>query len=466
MFVTCATAMLKLIKIFIIYFVSISSLYPCTTILIGKGLSKDGSILHAHNEDMGQNTVGRLWRINGQSHTDLDSIWVPYVSLAEPGQKLGYWASGNTRAVRINELNAESLPYDNILVGMNEAGLTMSCSWMNSKEAPMEKKGIRRYAIRQLILERCSTSYEAVLLIGSLIDQFGQADWGGLTYVLADSSEGWIVETTTQTWVAKKLEDDKIIAIANRFTIGEKYDISSKNLIPRAVKKGWYNPSNGSFNFKLAYGNPEYMDDLYDSEREGRVFELLNPKKGAITPLDLMDVLKDRYQNTDHYCTPTEFEPWRDICQENGAKRPICTNLCQSSFVAHLRPDLPIEVGAVFWFTFATPDYGPYFPVYSIGSKIDNRFSINDPRDSYSNAWWNYRHAQQKIDTLDRKTIDQMRDQSWIETKTIMANQSKWENQMRVQLKKNKLNNAITIANRYTNASARFSLNFIKQLLK
>ena len=465
-FVTCKTEMLKAIKIFLIYFVGVSSLYPCTTILIGKGLSKDGSILHAHNEDMGQNTVGRLWRTKGNTPTDIDSIWVPYVSLTEPSQKLGYWASGNTRAIQSNELNKVTLPYDNILVGMNEAGLTMSCNWMNSKELPMEGKGIRRYAIRQLILERCSTSYEAVLLIGSLIEQFGQADWGGLTYVLADPIEGWIVETTTHTWVAKKLKDNEIIAIANRFTIGENYDVSSANLISHAINSGWYNPSAGPFNFKLAYGNPDYMNDIYDSEREGRVNELFNPKKGTITPLDLMEVLKDRYQNTGHYCSPTDFEPWRDICQEKGIKRPICTNLCQSSFVAHLRSNLPIELGPVFWFTFATPAYGPYFPIYPVGTKIDNRFSIDDPKDTYSNAWWNYRHIQQKVDIMDRGTMDHIQSQSQVQTNMILVNHFNWEKQMLEQLKNNQLNQAISTANRFTNLSARFSLNFVKRQLK
>ena len=33
----------------------------CTTILIGKALTADGSVIHAHNEDMGNQAVGRLW---------------------------------------------------------------------------------------------------------------------------------------------------------------------------------------------------------------------------------------------------------------------------------------------------------------------------------------------------------------------------------------------------------------------
>jgi hypothetical protein len=32
----------------------------CTTVLIGKDMTADGSVIHAHNEDMGFSAVGRL----------------------------------------------------------------------------------------------------------------------------------------------------------------------------------------------------------------------------------------------------------------------------------------------------------------------------------------------------------------------------------------------------------------------
>ena len=56
--------MLKILIKFSIFYLCGTLLYPCTTILVGKGLTKDGSIIHAHNEDMGNLTVGRLWRGN------------------------------------------------------------------------------------------------------------------------------------------------------------------------------------------------------------------------------------------------------------------------------------------------------------------------------------------------------------------------------------------------------------------
>ena len=42
--------------------------HSCTTILVGKGLTIDGAIIHAHNEDMGFAAVGRLWHVDAATH--------------------------------------------------------------------------------------------------------------------------------------------------------------------------------------------------------------------------------------------------------------------------------------------------------------------------------------------------------------------------------------------------------------
>lgn len=457
--------MLKFIlKLSILYFCG-TLLYPCTTILVGKRLTEDGSIIHAHNEDMGNLTVGRLWRVN-HSVSDEDSTWVPYVTIPNTGKKLDYWASGNTKQNNRGELNQTILPYDNILVGMNEAGLTMSCNWMYSKEESLENVGIRRYALRQLILERSSTARDAVNLIITFIDKYGQADWGGLTYVLADPNEGWIVETTTHNWVAKKLKDDEIIAVANRYTIGEEYDLSSINLIQNAIDKGWYDPNEGPFNFKMVYGDSEFMNEDYDSDREERIETLLGDKLGKVKPEDLMIVLRDRYHNSNGYTPPTSFEPDRLTCRTIGAKRPICSNLCQSSFVAHLRPNLPAEYGSVFWYTMATPAYGPYFPLYPIGSKIVKSFTVDDPDEENTSAWWLFRHLQQKIDMSNAETIKFVRVQTQAETDANMSEQEKWEMMALKQLNNGNKNQANRLLNKFSNRSARKSLHHIKVHLK
>ena len=377
----------------------------CTTILVGKRATADGSVLHGHNEDMGFTAVGRLWSVPAASHEQGKKIQVPYVALDLPASTLRYWASGNAYGSSGLGIASETRPYDSVLVGMNELGVTMSCNWMYSKEDNLPGEGVRRYAMRQLILERAKTARDAVKLVGDLIDAYGQADWGGLTYCLADPGEAWIVETTSKNWVARRVKDDEVLVVANRFTIGEEFDSASAALISTAVEKGWHDPSAGKFNFRKAYGDPARMSSPYDIDRENRAYDLLGDKIGALLPEDLMAVLSDTYEGTSKYHKPiNHIEPWEDVTDKLLIPRAIRTSLCQSSTVAHLRGYLPVEVGSVMWYTMNVPGYSGYFPVYAGASSIPEEFQNVNSAYGQNSAWWTTRMLQ-KVADLDHDLL-------------------------------------------------------------
>lgn len=228
-------------KKIILFFCLINHLsgLACTTILIGSQCTLDGSTILAHNEDMGYNAVGKLWHTDSKTYAEPQNINLPYIPF-ELKQTYAYWASGNAKTgIGLGKTKTTSC-YDNVLVGMNEHGLTMACNWMQSKEEAVKGKGINRYALRQLLLETNKTAKEAVEFIGSMIEKYGQADWGGLTYCLADKKEAWIIETTASQWVARKILKNEIHTVANQFTIAEHFDLHSENLFQFAIQKGWY----------------------------------------------------------------------------------------------------------------------------------------------------------------------------------------------------------------------------------
>lgn len=368
----------------------------CTTLLVGNKATADGSVMHAHNEDMGFTAVGRLWHAPSAVHSAWDSLEVPYVSVPTVIKTHRYWASGNAYTARGLGISEAQKAYDNILVGMNEHGVTLSCNWMWSKEDNLPQQGIRRYALRQLVLERAKTAKEAVRMIGDFIETYGQADWGGLGYCLADPREAWIVETTTAHWVARRIKDDEVLAVANRFTIGEDYDMAAEDLRSFAQEQGWYDASTGPFNFREAYGAPDKMDQAYDVDRERRVAVLLKDKKGRLRPEDLFSVLRDRYDGTEQYTKPLTEENWRDHSQKHKIPRTISTNLCQSSSVAHLRADLPVSVGAVWWVAMGDPGYTGYFPIYAGARKIPAAYARLDALSDLDAAWWIAKLLQRK----------------------------------------------------------------------
>ncbi len=371
----------------------------CTTILIGRSLTADGSVIHAHNEDMGNDAVGRLWWAPPATHAAGATLRVPYVELPQAPATFGYWASGNAQGAAGLGTSGEARPYDSVLVGLNDRGVAMSCNWAHSREENREGTGIRRYAIRQLLLERATSARHGVELLGQLIETYGQADWGGLIYHLADSREAWVVETTTRNWVARRVRDDEMRVTANRFRIGADYDLASPTLVADAVANGWLGPADEPLDFSRVYGQPGKMDQPYDSRREERVVELLAAKSGAITPDDLLPVLRDRYEGSGFYTPPQELPVWReDLDRRPEISRTIGTNLAQSTFVAHLRAGLPVSAGAVMWLGLGTPGYAGYVPLYAGGGSLPPEFSRLEAEESDDSAWWLFRRLQRAAD--------------------------------------------------------------------
>ena len=248
----------------------------CTTILIGKSLTADGSVIHAHNEDMGNEAVGRLWVVEPSRHGAGETLDVPYVELPQVPVTYRYWASGNAQGATGLGTVEQARPYDSVLVGLNEMGVAMSCNWAWSREENREGQGIRRYAIRQLLLERAKSARHGVEIIGELIDEHGQADWGGLIYHLADAEEAWVVETTTHHWVASSGSGTtRSAGNANRFRIGSAYDLASDTLVLDAVERGWLSFHRVErLDFSPVHGQPDEMSQPYDTRREERALDL------------------------------------------------------------------------------------------------------------------------------------------------------------------------------------------------
>ncbi len=440
--------------------------YSCTSVLSGKGVTVDGSVILAHNEDMGFLAAGRLWSVETATYKPGEMVQVPYVNIHQPEKTYQYWASGNTPASTGLGITAETRPYDSVLVGMNQWGVALVCNWMWSKEKEIPKKGIRRYAIRQLVLERAKTAREAVDIIGEFIDQHGQADWGGLDYSLADTNEVWIVETTTQHWVARKIKDDEILVVANRFTIGKDYDISSEGLVDFAKEKGWYDPSMGDFSFRDAYGLSVKMDQAYDKDREVRIMNLLENKKGVITPEDLFLVLRDRYEGTPMYTKPLQVENWREMSEGRLIPRTISSNLGQSSSVAHLRGDMPIEVGAMMWYAMVAPQYSGYFPVYAGSTTVPEEFSSGNSAYAPDSAWWTFKMLQ-KIGDLKYDLNYPMVNNFWTANHAnILQKQKDIERRVLTLMDHHKKDDAMKLLNKFTYSQADTTLYHARRLLR
>lgn len=98
----------------------------------------------------------------------------------------------------------------------------------------------------RLALERSDSSENGVEVITKLLADYGQGGICGYedknmayhnSYIIADSSEAWVLETAGSLWAAKRVTS--YYSISNGLTIGEEMDHWHPDLIEHAREKGW-----------------------------------------------------------------------------------------------------------------------------------------------------------------------------------------------------------------------------------
>ena len=367
----------------------------CTTILVGRQATADGSVIMAHNEDMGT-LSGRL--VYKQSRRpSQEEVEVNYVTLPEVEETYGYWASGNSRSV------ADSL-YDGgwILCGINTSGVSLGCNTMQTREEPIPRgKGILRYSIRQLVLERSRTALDAAHLVGRLIDAFGQSG-SAVAYCIADRDEAWLVETTNRQWVARRIPDDGFHVVANQYTIETEWDMASEDLVAYAISQGWYDPSGGPFNFKVVYGDPGRMDRPVNTLREHQGRSMLQEKIGTVTVRDLLSVL---------------------------SSPPIQSTGTQAFMIWQLRKNMPHEIGHLMWHGMSGANTSVAVPVYATSTDVPDPYTDAPFAEDVESAWWSFerlqKHLYPQTDTYTksfgdaRKTLDAFQESIYKETADV-----------------------------------------------
>jgi dipeptidase len=128
-------------------------------------------------------------------------------------------------------------------------------------------------------LQRCKTAYEAVKLIGSLLEKYGfHTSCGPASegLLICDPEQIWLLEVVSlplknwkrgsgvpgAVWVAQRIPDDHIVVLANTHIMRD-IDLSkpdwymgSANYKQAAIDMGWFDPAGGEpFRFHEAYGS-------------------------------------------------------------------------------------------------------------------------------------------------------------------------------------------------------------------
>jgi len=338
----------------------------CTTLIIGKEATADGSVIMAHNEDYGDNACMHLMYHPRQTHEPEELIHFAFEDVPQVAVTYAYIADEMYDPERLG------MPPAAFMNGINEYGVALASNCFDCKEELLPNDmGLGWPEIGQLVMERCKTAREAVDLCARLVDTytfngFEATSCKNLNFAIADANEGWIMEVTNRHWVAKRCPDDGAIFYANQAEIDTEWDFASDDLIKYAIDQGWYNPAFGEpFSFKEVYCGP-YLGKSYNVARVERQQELLGPKLGSVTLGDVFAVMRDHYEGTEYYNTPHNFSTQYSGEPRNRALvRPICVDSTHSSEVYHLRGDMPATIGCIMWIAASSPCCSVYTPIYA-----------------------------------------------------------------------------------------------------
>jgi len=408
----------RILRIFISIIVITNTIIACTSILVSKGASTDGSVMITYACD-------------GEFHPHLSKE--PAADWAvEDSLELRSWG-GKVRG------KIPRIPHTYAKVGLiNEHQLAIGETTFSGREELENPDGLLHYwELMNIALRRAKTAKEAIKVITDLVAEYGYRSTGE-SFSIADKKEVWLLEMIGPgkggegaIWVAMRVPDGSICAHANKAVIGEfplndpKNCLYSENVIDFAIEKGYYNPeSDGVFKFNDVYCPPTPSNRRYASARVWSVFRRAAPSlnlspdyhrsvKGAedyplfikpdekLSTQDVFALMRDHYEGTDFdmtkgidagpYGNPNRWRPmeWEVDGQKNVWERPISTQQTGFSIITQSRSHLPDPIGGVMWYSMDETYTNCYAPFYCCINELPESFTIGNIREfDWNSAWW------------------------------------------------------------------------------
>lgn len=406
----------------------------CTSILVGRLASVDGSTMTSHSCDSG---TDRTWMtiVPNMKHKPGEMAKVYY----DPKRTKGPADPDRLETGEIPQA-AETYAYLNAAYPiMNEHQLAIGETTIGSRRELISETGIiDAPELYRLVLERARTAREAVRVADELTRAWGYNDWGEC-FTFADPKEVWQFEIhgpgkgkKGAVWAAQRVPDDEIGVSANAGRIRE-IDLSdpdrfmaSANVTSLAEEMGYWSKASGKpFEFTYAY-DPDSRTSLYCRRREWRVLSLLAPSlklnpesenfpfsvkpEKKVGVADVLAIFRDTYGGTEYDMTRTltavnrKGETVKSPVATpfmNGdtlalfrlkRERTICSPAATYLQITQSRDWLPGPLGGVVWIGYDNPATTPHLPFYIGIGQMPDSYMV-DGRWAFSRvcAWWAFR---------------------------------------------------------------------------
>ena len=439
----------------------------CTSIMVGKKASADGSVITSHTCDSWYRTWMTVRPAADYKEGEMENIY--------DGRMHTEWVEDMSKVVVKGQIPQVSHTYrllDTSYPCLNEKQLGMGETTISGRDTLRNKNGMFMIEeLQRVALERCATAREAIKLMGELVKQYGYGD-SGECLTIADTKEVWIFEIFGEgpdkiggVWAAQRIQDDEVAVSANiprisTLNLKDKNNyMASDNVFDVAKRLGLWDGKE-PFKFWKAYGGPNYSGDWKNySTREFFIYTSLAPSLGLtedmeemplgvkpeklVTVEEVARLLGSYYEGTekdlsgrlkvaqrnrktgemDTIVSPVA-NPWMRSDEialyaalgDETMKwtRTVAVPQCAYSTIIQLRDWLPDAVGGVVWMSLDNPGESPRFPIFCGTAILPGVLKVcGNHRYRDDSALWHYRQTN-KLATVRwgtcRKTLEPARD--------------------------------------------------------
>ena len=398
----------------------------CTTILVGKNASFDGSTMIARNDDCGADhyTEKKYVIVSAQEQPRVYTSVLSHCKVELPDNPMSYSAVPNAvegkgiwAACGVNEKNVGMTATETITSNERVLGADPLVRLRPAQDGNEEQPGgLGEEDLVTVVLPYIASAREGVLRLGSLLEQYGTYEMNGIAF--SDKDEIWWLETIGgHHWIARRLPDDCYAVIPNQLGL-DKFDLEDalgegKEYLCSADLRAFMQENHldlsldGVLNPRDAFGSHSDADHVYNTPRAWYALRYLNPRtwvwdgpdpdytpvsddlpwcmvpERKITTQDVKDILSSHYQGT-------PYDPYLRCGDksESGAYRTIGINRTSFLGLVQIRPYLPEVCRTLQWLAFGSNVFNAMAPFYPMVPKTEAYLSDTAGEVSCDSWYW------------------------------------------------------------------------------
>ena len=415
----------------------------CTTILVGKKATYDGSTMIARNDDSGAGhfTAKKFAVVSPEQQPKTYHSVISHAVIELPDNPMRYTAMPNAvegegiwAASGVNEAHVAMTATETITSNPRVLGADPLVVYQPAADGKEEIfGGIGEEDLVCLVLPYIKSAREGVLRLGSLLEQYGTYEMNGIAF--QDKDEIWWLETIGgHHWMARRVPDDVYVVMPNQLGIdcfdledayGEQKNFLCSADLKEFIEKYHLNLSmDGTLNPRDTFGSHDDADHVYNTPRAWFMERYFNPNtyrwdsaladftpvsddlpwcmvpEKKITVEDVKYVLSGHFQGT-------PYDPYASYGDKSmrGAYRSIGINRNDFMALIQIRPDMEADCAPIEWIAYASNAFNALVPFYADVEETPEYLNNTTGRVSTENFYWSSRLIAAMADASYHKSL-------------------------------------------------------------